>query len=168
MARAGARGIRRVLHASPARTDALSVLAPLADLIICSPDALCAITRMNGGPEWQEGMDEGHIHALPDARLHQLCRCVSGDLVVLLGARGAFLSTREGQFRLLGDVRAPTTLHGLRCADEAFVGALCAALDTEGELNAAVRIAVTASATLPRPGGQEALLRKADIQAAIQ
>ena len=168
MNRAASRGIRRVLHASPARPEALAVLAPLADLIIANPESLCALGRQFSHV-WQEDFKGEHLHALSDTRLHELCRSiVPCDVVLLLGARGAFVSRTAGTHQLLGDLRAAVRRVQLRCAEELFVGGLCARLAEGADLIGSVRYGVCASAIMPLPGGQDAIPRKSEVLATLE
>jgi ribokinase len=167
MARARERGLRSVLHAGPMRPDAMRVLAPNADLVVTGDRGLSELVRIFN-PSGLGDFTGEQIHGLSDARLHELCRAtLPCDIVVLLGARGAFMSSKDGAFKLQGDARASVSRPALRCAEETFVGALCARLHDGESLLHAVRFAITAAAVMPLPGGQENIPRKAEVLAAL-
>ena len=167
MARARERGLRCVLHAGPARPDAMRVLAPHADLVVTGDRGLSELVRIFN-PSGLGDFTGEQIHGLSDARLHELCRAtLPCDIVVLLGARGAFMSSTDGTFKLQGDARTSVTRPALRCAEETFVGALCARLLDGESLLHAVRYSITAAAVMPLPGGQENIPRKAEVLAAL-
>jgi len=86
--------------------------------------------------------------------------------VILMGARGAFVSERDGSRKLVNDARHAVN-PAVCCARETFVGALSARL-LEGEaLKSAVRYATVASAMTGPTGGQDAIPRRTDVIAEL-
>jgi len=168
MARARERGIRSVLHASPARPDALRALCPLADLVVAGAEELSAIVG-TFIPAGTGDYAEEQIHALPDAKLGAMCRRIPcPESVLILGARGVLVSTADGAGKLLSDPRYPVGLQRPYRADEAFVGALCSRLDAGESLRSASRYALAAASLLGSMGGNDAIPRRQDILACLE
>lgn len=156
MSKARERGIGTILNALPPRPEILKTLAPLADLVICGIDGFSELVRLFQPSGYGDFTGE-QIHALSDAKLDALCRATSeSDMVVLMGARGAFVSERDGSHRLVGGI-AHAVNPSVYCARETFIGALCARL-LEGEpLKPAVRYAMVAASLVAPLGGQDAI-----------
>ena len=168
MSAARARRIPTVLHAAPARPEALKMLAPLADVVVADENGFSDLVRLFH-PSGLGDFTGEQIHALSDVRLGEMCRAtVAGDLVILLGARGAFVSERDGSHKLVGDATGPVSRSYYCCAQETFVGALCARILDGDALKQAVRYAIVAS-SMPGPmGGQDAIPRWGDVLARME
>ncbi len=146
------RGIRAVLNLSGAVGEPLEWLVRVADVLVVDDAGLSELVRQlhpGGLGDFTGGM----IHGLPDARLHELCRATAeADIVLRLGSRGAFVSSRDGA-RLLqaapGDISQP----GLLCDTACFAGVLAAACERGAELREAVVAALAAVALSQQAGG---------------
>lgn len=162
MSKAKERGIGMILHASPPRPEVLKTLAPLADLVVAGIDGFSELVRLFH-PSGLGDFTGEQIHALSDAKLDALCRAtLESDLVIVMGARGAFVSERDGTYKLVNDLRHAVN-PAMCCARETFVGALGARL-LEGEaLKTAVRYALVASALTGPSGGQDSIPHKAEV-----
>jgi sugar/nucleoside kinase (ribokinase family) len=157
MASAHARGVRTVLHASPPRPEAVRPLAPLADVLVTDAAGMDALVRAIQPPGFGD-FTGGQIHGMPDGKLAALCHALSGgDCVLLLGARGVFVSERGGDYKLIPHPGSTIFHVPPRCHDECFVGVLCARLDAGDALREAVRTALDAAAALSPAGGQQAI-----------
>lgn len=161
------RHIRTVLHACPPRPEVLRVLLPMSDLVIVDTDGFSEIMRVTDAQGWGD-FSGSQLHALSDARLDALCRGVVGsDIVLMMGARGAFVSEGSGDYRLIGGGMQSGGLD-FCCAEETFVGALCARLYDGDGLFQAVQFALCAS-SMPGPtGGQDSIPRWADVLALME
>ncbi len=163
LAAARERRVRTILHAAPARGEALKVLAPLADLTIAGGAALALLASQEPSAGFAD-FSESALHALPDAKLAALCTaCLPGSAVIDLGPRGAFVSEREAGFRL---VTGPATFVAGPCRAAVFAGSLAAELDAGGGLRGAALYALHAAA-LAGGGTQEAIPPREAVTAAL-
>jgi ribokinase len=162
MSKARERGIGTILHAAPPRPEILKTLVPLADLVISGIEGFSELVRLFQPSGYGDFTGE-QIHALSDTKLDALCRATTeSDMVVLMGARGVFVSERDGSHRLVGGM-AHAVKSSVYCARETFIGALCARL-LEGEpLKPAVRYAMVAASLAAPLGGQEAIPAKGAV-----
>ena len=162
------RQIRTILHAMPPRLEVLKTLVPMADLIVTSCEGFSEMARLFPPSGFGDFTGE-QIHALSDIRLGELCRSVvKTDLIIMMGGRGAFLSERDGQSKLISDSNNSLSRTSFCCADETFVGALCARILDGDNLRQSIRYALTAAA-MPGPmGGQDAIPKWADVLTRIE
>ena len=121
----------------------LKILAPLADLLILSDNDFSEIVR--GADLSGMGDFTGEqLHLLPDAKLNALCRVsISGDAAILLGARGVFVSRRDGSHKLVGGEGVTIGRGARRLVTETFAGRLCAEIFRGADLLSAVRASVS-------------------------
>lgn len=119
------RKIPTLLHAAPVPMEDVRATVAGVDLVLTGQQGFSEMVRQYH-PGGYGDFTEEQIHALSDRHLHQLCRTVFlGDVVLILGARGSFVSTREDRFKLVPAVcGSPVTCkHGL---DDCFVGSFAA------------------------------------------
>ena len=153
---ARAAGATVILNPAPMRPDFDPALLANVDILI--PNEMEFAALMNGLREKQptagEGFDERKLETLGDEDLHTLCRLLGVETVIVtLGARGCFVSRREGHAlipAMPGIVAIDTTGAG-----DAFVGAFAAALAEfgPGEIERAARFANAGRGAVGHAGG---------------
>jgi len=114
-------GVITILNPAPMRLDFNADIINNVDILI--PNEIEFTTLMKSlYPEFDENFSEETIHQLSKEKLHQLCRNIGIDtIIVTLGSHGCFVSTTD-DFKLL-----PTNSHNkvvdTTGAGDAFVGA---------------------------------------------
>jgi len=143
---ASSRGIGTVLFApESANVAALKILVPLADLVVVSDAGFSEIVRSHNALGTGDFADE-QLHALTDAKIGQLCRAaLKGDIAIMMGARGVFVSQRDGSHKLVGADGRHIGGNARLTATEKFVGRLSAEIERGQGLVSAVRKALSES-----------------------
>jgi sugar/nucleoside kinase (ribokinase family) len=143
---ARARKIGAILFVPEVRSGAgLGLLAPQADLVVTSDDGFSEIVRAQN-PSGMGDFAGEQLHALSDARTGELCRAtLKGDVALMMGERGVFVSQRDGSHRLVNMEGRAVGRGARHDATEAFVGCLCAEIAQNRNLVSAVRNALASS-----------------------
>lgn len=129
-------GVTTVLNAAPANAPSTIGLLKLADVLTPNETEFAALLSRHVG----ERIEADDVAALDGASLHELCRKLSGNTVVVtLGAVGVFVS--HAPERLRGDSQpyyrvAAETVQAIDTtgAGDAFNGALAASLATVSDV----------------------------------
>ena len=164
-------GVTVILNPAPMRPD--FDLALLADVDVLIPNETEFAALMKGLPQAQpivgESFDERKLETLAGPDLHELCRLLRVETVIVtLGARGCFVSRERGHTLLpaiQGIVGVDTTGAG-----DAFVGAFAAALAELGveKIERAARFANAGAAlSVTKAGTAPAMPKRAEIDALL-
>lgn len=129
-------GVTTVLNAAPANAPSTISLLKLADVLTPNETEFAALLGRHVG----ERIEADDVAALDGATLHELCRKLSGNTVVVtLGAVGVFVS--HAPERLRGDSSAyyRVAAESVQAVDttgagDAFNGSLAASLATAGDV----------------------------------
>lgn len=137
------RGVLTILNPAPMQPQHAHVAAPHADIIVANEAEFSELVRQFH-PGGYGDFTEEQIHALTDAQLHELCRAtLDKQLVLTLGARGAFISTVD-RYRLI-KARSNLKIVDTVGAGDCFVGSLAARLSEGADLLSAAEYANAAA-----------------------
>ncbi|MBN2068837.1 MAG: hypothetical protein JW739_04295 [Opitutales bacterium] len=153
----------RILNVTPMTPEYSTEGVHLANVVLCNQKAFSGLVQQLH-PGGYGDFTENQIHALSDGKLHAMCRsCFEQSVVLTLGARGCFVSTREAH-KLLPAVAHPDIVDCYGAGD-VFAGALAAGLEKcAGDLFAAAAYAnAVATLSCTRRGSVEAIPHKSEI-----
>ncbi len=156
-------GATTILNPSPMHPADATACAHRADILVANVAEFSTMVR-ELHPSGYGDFTENQLHALSDAKLHELCReLLKRSIILTLGERGCFISQTEGH-KLIPAVQAGTVVDSTGSKD-AFVGALTAGIDQyDGDLIAAARFASAAQALCSKKNGAAASMpTKAEI-----
>ncbi len=154
---ARAAGVMTILNPAPMRADFDRRLLRHVDILIPNESEFVALVRTLPGIG-RRRFSERALHALKGDALHALCRkCGVPTLIVTLGARGCFVSERDGYTTVPAhhDIAVVDTTG----AGDAFCGGFTAGLVRhEGNIVAAARLGTTVAAlSITKPGAAQAM-----------
>ncbi len=154
--RARAAGAKTLLNAAPFRAGGARLM-PLVDLLVVNAlEARALVWEASGQPREE---------AAPEALARSLREQGPASVLISLGADGLYWLDDQGGRRVTArPVKAVDTV----CAGDTLVGALVTALAEGQDLDRALGFAQTAaSLSVSRPGVQEAMPYRAEVDAAL-
>lgn len=156
-------GVTTVLNPAPMRADFAPRLLRHVDILIPNESEFVALVRKLPGLR-RPSFDERALHAMPREALHALCRLIKvPTVIVTLGRRGCFISTRGGHESIPAH-------RGLKVVDttgagDAFCGGFAAGLVRyKGGVVPAARLGTAVAAlSITKPGAASAMPTRAEL-----
>ena len=157
-------GVTTVLNPAPMRDDFDPRLLRHVDILVPNESEFVALVRKLPGIR-RPKFDERALHAMPRVALHALCRLIKvPTVIVTLGSRGCFISTRGGHESL-------TAYRGLKVVDttgagDAFCGGFAAGLVRhKGRMVEAARLGTAVAAlSITKPGAALAMPAQSELR----